>query len=87
MSKLRATITIDDEACKECSLCIPVCPVNVLALSTRFNSKGLHPVELVGKCVGCELCYLVCPDFVFEVYREPVAARKGRTKELSGAPR
>ncbi len=69
MSRARATVTIDEDSCKQCDLCIPVCPVHVLHISERFNSKGLHPVELIGECVGCELCYLVCPDFVFEVFR------------------
>jgi 2-oxoglutarate ferredoxin oxidoreductase subunit delta len=80
MSRLTATITINEEACKGCSLCIPVCPVGVLALSERFNSKSIHPVELTGECVGCELCYLVCPDFVFEVFRGRPA---GRTEALA----
>ena len=87
MSKLRATVTIDEEACKACNLCIPACPADVLVLSQRFNSKGLHPVELIGECVGCEMCYLVCPDFVFEVFRERPGAKKPQTLKTAGGVR
>lgn len=62
-------VTIDKELCKGCDLCVVVCPPSVLQLSDEYNSKGYHPVELIGECTGCELCFNVCPDFVFEVFR------------------
>jgi 2-oxoglutarate ferredoxin oxidoreductase subunit delta len=67
---LKATVTIDEERCKGCSLCIAFCPPNVLQLATnRYNEAGYPPIELKEGCTGCEMCYRVCPDFVFEVYR------------------
>ncbi len=74
MAKQLATVSVDEEKCKGCELCIPVCPPQVLRLAAHFNSKGYHPVELVGECTGCEMCFLVCPDYVIEVYRGPKAA-------------
>ena len=36
------------------------------------NARGYRPVELVdpeGKCTGCALCALMCPDVVLTIYR------------------
>jgi len=38
----------------------------------HFNARGYRPVVLddpEGKCTGCALCALICPDVVFTVYR------------------
>jgi 2-oxoglutarate ferredoxin oxidoreductase subunit delta len=67
---MNATVTIDRETCKGCLLCIPVCPPEVLVMSTAVNSKGYRYPLLRDGCTGCELCAKVCPDFCFEVYRE-----------------
>jgi 2-oxoglutarate ferredoxin oxidoreductase subunit delta len=65
-----ATVKINEELCKGCSLCVVVCPPKVLHLAKdRYNEIGYHPIELDPGCTGCEMCYRVCPDFVFEVYR------------------
>jgi 2-oxoglutarate ferredoxin oxidoreductase subunit delta len=37
-----------------------------------FNARGYRPVKLVdpeGRCTGCTLCAIICPDVVFTVYR------------------
>jgi len=37
-----------------------------------FNARGYRPVVLVdpeGKCTGCALCALMCPDVVLTIYR------------------
>lgn len=70
LADLKATVTIDEERCKGCSLCVVVCPPNVLHLAAdRYNVKGYRPIELDPGCTGCEMCYRICPDYVFEVYR------------------
>ncbi len=67
---IRGTVIINKENCKGCSLCIPACKQNSLALSNEINSQGYHYVELVlDNCTGCINCALVCPDAVFAVYR------------------
>ncbi len=73
MAKNLATVSIDEDKCKACELCIPVCPPQVLRLADHFNKRGYRPVELAGECTGCEMCYLVCPDYVIEVHRGPKA--------------
>jgi 2-oxoglutarate ferredoxin oxidoreductase subunit delta len=53
--------------CKGCSLCVELCPRDVLQISTDTNEKGYHLPEIVpGKeteCVHCEFCTMVCPEF------------------------
>ncbi len=78
---IRGTVVINKENCKGCSLCIPACKQNSLALSKEINSQGYHYVELVtDNCTGCINCALVCPDAVFTVYR----AKKREKSVLTG---
>jgi 2-oxoglutarate ferredoxin oxidoreductase subunit delta len=65
----RGTVTIEVERCKGCDLCIPACPPAVLTMSSPVNRMGYHYPELHAGCTGCAACLLVCPDFVFEVFR------------------
>lgn len=65
----RGTLTIDVERCKGCDLCITACPPGVLAMSSDVNETGYRYPVLHEGCTGCTACQLVCPDFVFEVYR------------------
>jgi 2-oxoglutarate ferredoxin oxidoreductase subunit delta len=69
MAKVDATVVIDIEKCKGCVLCVQVCPVHVLEMSTDYNTRGYRYPVLHPGCTGCELCALVCPDLCFEVYR------------------
>ncbi len=63
------TVTINDNWCKGCELCILFCPVKALKLSEHLNKRGIHPPEMlpVNTCNGCRLCELVCPDFAVTV--------------------
>jgi 2-oxoglutarate ferredoxin oxidoreductase subunit delta len=65
----RGTLVIDEQRCKGCELCIAACPPNVLAMSATVNDMGYRYPELHPGCTGCTACQLVCPDFVFTVYR------------------
>jgi 2-oxoglutarate ferredoxin oxidoreductase subunit delta len=55
------------ERCKGCSICIELCPREVLEESEGTNLKGYHYPEVVpGKeedCVHCDFCTMVCPEF------------------------
>ena len=66
----RGTVRIDVESCKGCDLCIPACRPGVLKMTTdRLNQRGYRYPELSAGCTGCVACVLVCPDYVFEVWK------------------
>lgn len=67
--KTRGTVAIHTERCKGCELCIPACKPQVLRMSDKQNTQGMHYPELMAGCTGCTACVLVCPDFCFEIYR------------------
>ena len=55
------------ERCKGCSICVELCPRQVLQVSSNTNAKGYHYPEVApGKeeeCVHCDFCTMVCPEF------------------------
>ncbi len=58
-------LTIRQEFCKGCGLCVDVCPKHLLIFSTDFrNQKGYYPIALQDKeaCVNCGRCTFMCPD-------------------------
>ena len=69
---MKNRITIDKERCKGCSLCIPVCPKNVIGLSEDFNAKGWRYacVEKESDCTACKQCYMMCPDVAIRIWKE-----------------
>lgn len=62
-------LTIREERCKACGICVEYCPQHCLALTERFNPQGYHPVGLAkpDDCTGCAICARMCPDVVIEV--------------------
>jgi 2-oxoglutarate ferredoxin oxidoreductase subunit delta len=70
----RGTISVDQQRCKGCLLCITVCPQKVLAQThDNLNKMGHHPVMLNdpdGNCTGCAICAVICPDVCITVFRE-----------------
>ena len=61
------------ERCKGCGFCVEYCPKDILELSSEFNLKGYHPpiVKDGAKCVHCQLCETLCPEFaIFVVLQE-----------------
>jgi len=49
-------LQIDQERCKECGLCIGICPVQAI----RTNQRG-RPQIHKEKCVRCGMCRDICP--------------------------
>ncbi|MDP2892678.1 MAG: 4Fe-4S binding protein [Bacillota bacterium] len=63
-------VTVNEEYCKGCGLCVYFCPKNILQLSkTRLNAKGYPPAEVIDmeQCTGCVFCARMCPDSALTV--------------------
>lgn len=63
-------VTINENWCKGCNLCIMFCPVKALRSAGHLNKRGIHPPEMTPNntsCTSCRLCELVCPDFAVMV--------------------
>jgi len=69
----KGTVTIHEDVCKGCGLCVHACPKGVLAMSKdKLNQKGYNPAEVVNAedCIGCAMCAVMCPDVAIKVERE-----------------
>ena len=79
-------ITIDDQACKGCHLCVTQCPTGVLVVSETRNAKGyLLPAAVdPGACLACFLCEMICPDLALEVNPEALPSKERQIKEGGG---
>ena len=65
-----AKVTINQDRCKGCGLCVSVCPKQVLALDTaKLNRKGYNSAAPARPedCIGCAMCAMMCPDCVITV--------------------
>ena len=63
-------ITIAEDICKGCWLCVRICPQKVIKKGEHLNSKGFYPATYIGEgCTGCRSCALTCPDIAITVYK------------------
>jgi NAD-dependent dihydropyrimidine dehydrogenase PreA subunit len=59
----RGFVTIVDDLCKGCALCVAYCPPGVLSTAPGLNRNGYHPALFAGTgCTGCAVCFYVCPE-------------------------
>lgn len=63
------------DRCKECGLCINICPTSVLERGDEYNRRGFRYTisKRAEKCIGCKLCEWTCPDFAIFVEPSPTA--------------
>ena len=77
------SVTLARDMCKACGFCINVCPTDVFVWSTQVNVQSYFPVDVAHEdhCVGCMLCFQICPDFCLNV--EPKEAVSGQQSAVS----
>jgi 2-oxoglutarate ferredoxin oxidoreductase subunit delta len=58
-------VIVVGERCKECEMCIKVCPKKMLFRGNEVNSRGYHITytDRPEECTGCRICEYTCPDF------------------------
>ncbi len=63
------TITILEDFCKGCTICVDICPEDVLEMvpvGSRWQGN-IAVIREIEACIGCMLCELQCPDFAILV--------------------
>ena len=46
-------------------------------MSPSTNAKGFHFPVLETGCTGCSACHMVCPDYVFDVFKFDLPVQSG----------
>ena len=65
-----ALVTINEDKCKGCGLCVRACPKGIMVISkTKLNSKGYRTAGVtdMAACIACACCARTCPDTVIEI--------------------
>ena len=85
-------IRIRTDLCKECGLCVSVCPQKWIRMSSEANEKGFRVAEVDAdqRCIGCGQCADMCPEGAIEVEAvtdepEKDAAEGGNSPREAGA--
>jgi 2-oxoglutarate ferredoxin oxidoreductase subunit alpha len=65
-------ISINEDWCKGCHICVQVCPRDVLEVDQEAYLRGFHPVRVARPedCTVCQQCELLCPDLAITVQDE-----------------
>ncbi len=53
------SITIHEQACRGCQMCVDVCPTKVLSFD---DDKRLCVVQTPQDCIACLTCSYLCPS-------------------------
>jgi 2-oxoglutarate ferredoxin oxidoreductase subunit delta len=56
-------LLIDREWCKGCTICVALCPKQVLGMDQEQKAVILN----LGVCIWCRVCELHCPDLAIEL--------------------
>ena len=78
IEKKKGNLVILPSRCKGCSLCVDVCPKQVLALEGRSTATAFRTVTAVhpDKCILCRKCEYSCPDFAIYATKDKKKIRE-----------
>ena len=65
-----ASVTVNEELCKGCGLCLDACPKKIMQLDpAKLNQKGYHTAHCAvqAECIGCAFCATMCPEVAITV--------------------
>jgi 2-oxoglutarate ferredoxin oxidoreductase subunit delta len=64
-------VKVESLRCKQCELCVVNCPKDAITFTEEFNEFGYRTTVIDDdKCIGCGICYTMCPDGVYEIIGE-----------------
>jgi 2-oxoglutarate ferredoxin oxidoreductase subunit delta len=66
-------VTIKEEVCNGCSLCVNACPKKIIVIDrARLTGKGYNPAvcENQEQCIACAMCAIMCPDSAITVEKD-----------------
>lgn len=66
-------LTIDENRCKGCELCVSVCPKEILVINKeKTNANAYYPASVkdISKCIGCQSCARICPEVAIQIEKE-----------------
>ena len=83
----RWDVVIGEDMCKACGFCLNVCPTDVFAYRKAPNKIGWFPMYTAHEehCIGCMLCYQICPDFCIDVSPKTGTEDAGRRTGNGGS--
>lgn len=57
-------VTVDQDRCKGCNLCVEVCPNKLFVSGGPLNAQGHRVVVMIDTpyCTACLDCVQICPD-------------------------
>lgn len=64
--KILKELSINQDWCKGCGVCVHFCPKRVLELNFKEKAVAIRPED----CICCMMCELRCPDIAIEVIVE-----------------
>lgn len=77
-AKTGHALAISDAFCKGCTICVEVCPKDVLEMVEVIDrwEGAIVRVKDIDACIACNLCEHECPDFAILVYAAPKRTKK-----------